>query len=193
MNTKFVLDKKNLELKVKYIEKSLEPFINQILLPDPKISASLFKGKSKNANHLIEFLDKSIDNFICKSNEISLEYPEIQMDILNEIKHFKEHGNKLNEASKEFLSDPTSSKKRTSMGNRAKQVLNSVARLLAIIDMIDSYLISKVTEKMQKLLICMKSSKNEEEFLSYFTNYGQNLKDLLNLTFNTLKVISSLF
>lgn len=38
------LDKRDLEKKVKQIEDSLKPFIDQVVTPDPKFSSQISKG-----------------------------------------------------------------------------------------------------------------------------------------------------
>lgn len=67
------------------------------------------------------------------------------------------------------------------MGSNARILLSSVARLLAIADMIDSYKASSLVDEMFKSLGAMKMAKKESEFLAHFRSYGENLRDLLNL------------
>ena len=178
--SKIVLDKANLDIKTKKIEQSLLPWINQLVKPDPKFSAWIPKGKSKSIPFLLSILIESIDTFALKSNEIADEFPEIQKELKKELANVKDCGNKTIEASNKFTSEPTVSEKRISLSVNAQKLLCAVARVLAIVDLIDEQSIVRYIEAMLKTLMIMKKCKKDSEFMTHFKEYGQNLKNLLN-------------
>jgi len=185
----FFLDKNDLDNRVRQIEKSLEPFITQILEPNPKFSAQIKKGQSRNVHNLVRFLNESIENFLFHSKEISQEFPSIQIQLNAEIESVKSKGNEALRVSSIFASDPISSSKRKDMGLAQRDLLNAVARLLAIADMIDEYSIVRIIDKLQKIVNNMKQATKEDEFLVHYKGYAENLKDLLNLSHNKQEVI----
>lgn len=184
----FILDKKNLENRVEKIKKSLEPFINQLLTPNPKFSALLKKGQSRNVHNLVKFLNESIDNFTKHSNQLVVDYPDIKDDLEKEINNFKSKGEVSLRLSKAFADEPLSSQSRKEMANAQRELLNAVARLLAISDMIDEFSVIRVIETIQKTIVTMKKTTKEEEFISVFKSYTNVLRDLFNLTSDKDKV-----
>jgi hypothetical protein len=178
----FFIDKTDLESRVKIIEKSLEPFIAQILEPNPKFSAQIKKGQSRNVHNLVRFLNESIQNFLLHSQEISKEFPSIQNQLNAEIDRVKSTGNEALRVSDIFARDPVSSSKRKEMGLAQRDLLNAVARLLSIADMIDEFSVVRIVDKLQKIVSNMKNAKKEDEFLQHYKGYAENLKDLLNLS-----------
>ena len=178
----FTLNSNDLELRVKLIEKSLEPFINQMLMPNPHYSAQIKKGHSRNIQNLVTFLNDSINNFIKHSNHICNEYPSLKIELSKEINNLKAKGDEAIKESGLFANDPLSSSRRKEMANGQKNLLHAVARLLAIADMIDEYSIVKIIDRIQIVVNSMKKTTNEDEFLKHYKSYAENLKDLLNLT-----------
>ena len=178
----FFIDKTDLESRVKIIEKSLEPFIAQILEPNTKFSAQIKKGQSRNVHNLVRFLNESIQNFLLHSQEISKEFPSIQNQLNAEIDRVKSTGNEALRVSDIFARDPVSSSKRKEMGLAQRDLLNAVARLLSIADMIDEFSVVRIVDKLQKIVSNMKNAKKEDEFLQHYKGYAENLKDLLNLS-----------
>lgn len=75
------------------------------------------------------------------------------------------------------------------MGSQARILLNSVARLMAIADMIDSLTAHSLIDSMFRFLGAMKMAKSEKEFLAHFRAYGENLRDLLNISPKFIQVI----
>jgi hypothetical protein len=185
----FFIDKTELETRVKIIEKSLEPFIAQILEPNPKFSAQIKKGQSRNVHNLVRFLNESIENFLLHSQEISKEFPSIQNQLNAEIDRVKSTGNEALRVSDIFARDPVSSSKRKEMGLAQRDLLNAVARLLSIADMIDEFSVIRIVDKLQKIVNNMKNAKKEDEFLQHYKGYAENLKDLLNLSHSKHEVV----
>ena len=178
----FTLNSAELEMRVKLIEKSLEPFINQMLMPNSLVSSQLKKGHSRNVQNLVRFLNDSINNFLIHSNDIANEYPSLKSELSKEIDHLRARGDNAIRMSSLFANDPVSSTTRKEMANAQRDLLNAVARLLAIADMIDEYSIVRIVDKLQLVVSNMKKTTNEEEFLRHYKSYAENLKDLLSLT-----------
>lgn len=204
------LDKRDLEAKVKQIENSLKPFIDQVVTPDPNFSSQIpkgyfkisyfiswitiifliyFQGKSKNAHSLVNILAESISNFLECANGLCIDYPDVKDDLNQEINKIRDVSQSLLSSAKEFAIEPFSMQKRVYMGSQARILLNSVARLMAIADMIDSLTAHSLIDTMFRFLGAMKMAKSEKEFLAHFRAYGENLRDLLNISPKFIQVI----
>lgn len=174
---------KNFEEKFEFILESLEPLINQILVPDAKFTLS---GKSRSARHLIKFLKKSLDEFANKSAEISLELSNYKPELGEEIARFRNAGAALTQTAVDFVQDPLNAKKRILMGNQAKPVLVSLARILTLFDLIDQKTLVMVVHEMSRILKKMKLSVSESDFISEFKTYGKKMKEFLDLSQNVI-------
>lgn len=179
--TAFRLDKRDLERKVKLVEDLRKPFIDQMVTPDPNFSAQMPKSRTRNAQTLVQNLSDAISQLLNTSHQLCLDYPELKADLSLEINKIKDISQKVIDSSYEFANDSSSSQKRVYMGNNARILLSSVARLLAIAEMIDSFSIMSIVEKMQKILETMKLTKTEKEFLAIFKTYDENVKSVLNM------------
>lgn len=89
----------------------------------------------------------------------------------------------------EFVKEPYSSQKRAKMGSQARALLLAIARLMTLVDMIDSYSAGSLVDFMLKNLGKMKLARNQKDFLALFHEYGQYLRDLLNIMPSILQVI----
>lgn len=179
-------DRARLEAKTKRIEESLLPLIRQLVKPDPNYSAHMAKGRSKSVTYLLDHLIDSIDSFVKNSNQIAQEYPEIQTELKKEIKCFKDMGNVTVESSHEFATDPYDTSKRKKLSENAQRLLCTVARILALADLIDNQSIVRYIENMLNALELMRNVKTESEFVKHFKYYGENLKHLLNHLSNSV-------
>lgn len=185
---RFVINKKDLETRTKQIEQSLQPLINHILTPDPNFSSHLLKGRSKNAHHLVDYLEKSIREFLDKSCEISAEYPDVKLEIDAEIENVRQKGLKAIEASNLFAHEPYSSHFRRQMGNASNDLLKAVGRLLAIADMIEEYHLNQLILVIETDIYNMKESTTFEEFVRNFISYSHNLKTLVGISDKLVRV-----
>jgi hypothetical protein len=189
----FAVDKARLNQRTKEIEHSLFPWINQLVQPDPRVSASICKGKSKNVSFLVNFLIDSIDKFVLKGNEIAGDFGiEIEAELRKEITSVKECGNKTIEAAYKFATEPTVPEKRVTVSANAEKLLRGVARVLAIADFIDTQSIVGFVRSMLEILGLMRGSSNDYAFMHNFKTYTQELKHLLNHLNKTLEVILQL-
>lgn len=125
-------------------------------------------------------MSESISEFLKVASTLCIDYPDVKGDLNLEISKVREVSEKLVAAANDFANEPYSTQKRVYMGSHARILLNSVARLMAIADMIDSIAAHLLVESMLKSLGAMKMARTDREFLSLFREYGENLRDLLN-------------
>ena len=173
----------NFEEKFNFILKSLEPLINQILVPDAKFALN---GKSHSARHLIKFLNKSLEEFANKSAEISLELSTYKLELGEEISKFRKAGAILTQTAVDFVADPLNAKKRILLGNQSKPVLVSLARILALFDLIDQKTLLMVVHEMRRILKIMKLTVSEKDFIYEFKSYGKQMKEFLDTSQNVI-------
>ena len=200
---------KQFETKLKQIEKNLEPLINQITSPS---SGQFGSNKSLSAQKLVDILNDSIVNFLTASenilNEETSSYLIAEFQIGEELNKFRLSSNQMIQISKMFSTDPSSSDRRLQMIQKARELLSSVsvnfwilsstkiksliytqvARILAIADLIDLNSIQILSEKIYENLNKMKNSRDQEELMLNFKNYGVNFKELINFTKKAMNV-----
>lgn len=177
-----------LSFQSKTVESLIGPIISQLnqlnLASNPQTSSTLFKrkkGTSKKANHLVDSLIKSIELFMHHANDMAQENAAYREDIMQCIEHIRQHGNMTIEASRDFSLDPLSVQKRLHMVKISKDLLNSIAVLLQIGDLIDSNLLMQCIQRVQQDLLKLKQSNNQDELAANFKDYGSDLIDLTNL------------
>ena len=134
-----------------------------------------------NAHSLVKFLSDSISHFLDAARSLCNDYPDVRADLNAEINKISDVSASLQAAATEFANEPYSSQKRVFMGSQARVLLMAVARLMTIVDMIDSFTAASLIEQMFKGLGAMKMARGEKEFLALFHAYGQSLRDLLNI------------
>ena len=103
---------KNLEIKTRTVEKTLEPLVMQVTTLVSSKSPTKKKGKSKRAIVLVAAVERATQNFVEKGEMIALEYPEIKTDMLQCVEEVRATGEMMSATAKEFANDPCSSVKR---------------------------------------------------------------------------------
>jgi len=189
--SRFTIDKRNLEERIRQIEASLQPLINHMVTPNEEISMYLKTGKSKNVHNLVEFLSESVTHFTQQTNSLSDEYPEIKVELNLEINRFKTNGNKAIHAAAEFAQNPSKLQTRKSLADASRDLLTALARILALVGMIDEHLLMEIVENLKASLVKLKSSRDESDFMQHLNNYTQSLKDFISLSDRTVKVNNS--
>ena len=177
-----------LSFQSKTVEGLIQPILNQLnnlnLASNPQTASTLIKrkkGTSKKANYLVESLIKSIELFLHHANDLIQENSEYRDDIIRCINEIRQNGNLMIESSRDFAQDPLSVQKRLHMVKISKDLLNSIANLLQIGDLIDSNLLLRSIQIVQQDLINLKQSNNQDELTLNFKNYGRDLVDLTTL------------
>ena len=74
----FTWNPKNLEIKTRTVEKTLEPLVLQVTTLVSSKSPQKKKGKSKKAIVLVAAVERATQNFVEKGELIALEHPEIK-------------------------------------------------------------------------------------------------------------------
>lgn len=83
----------------------------------------------------------------------------------------------------------TSSDKRVKLVRIARDLLNSVTRIMAVADILDSKKSARIRKDMERELAFMQSSLNQQELLEHFKAYGEFYKEMMDFTSTTIQVI----
>lgn len=183
----FRIDKRDLEAKVNAIQESLRPLIDKLVTPDLNYKRPV--GMARDGQQLVRTLSESVEEFLNVCRQLTVDYADVKDDLEPEISRVREVADQAIKASSDFVAEASSSQRRTNMQSNARKLLNSVARMLALADMIDAYiLVTRLIETMKQLLVKMKAAKTNEQFMEHFKAYGQHLKELLNFTSKAIQV-----
>ena len=108
----FTWNPKNLEIKTRTVEKTLEPLVLQVTTLVSSKSPQKKKGKSKRAIVLVAAVEKATQNFVERGEVIAMEHPEIKHEMLACVEEVRSTGELMSTTAKEFANDPCSSVKR---------------------------------------------------------------------------------
>ena len=106
---------KNLEIKTRSVEKTLEPLVMQVTTLVSSKSPQKKKGKSKRAHVLVAAVERATANFVERGQLIARENPEIEPEMLQAVDEVRHTGDKMSETARDFATDPCSSAKRGGM------------------------------------------------------------------------------
>ncbi|GFT61638.1 catenin alpha [Nephila pilipes] len=179
-------DPKNLEIRTRTVEKTLEPLVIQLLNPikvttlvNTKGPSKKKKGRSKRAHILVAAVEKATENFITKGEEIARENPDIQPEMLLAVDEVKKTGEVMSKSSREFAEDPCSSVKRGTMVRAARNLLCAVTRLLILADMVDVHRLLKSLRSVEDDLDKVKNASSQSELMKSFQDFGKNTAELI--------------
>ncbi|PVD30378.1 hypothetical protein C0Q70_09643 [Pomacea canaliculata] len=186
MSTSAVLqikwDPKNLEIRTKSVEKTLEPLVTQVTtLVNQSGPSNKKKGRSKKAHILSAAVQKATENFIIKGEEIAEENPEVRADMIAAIEEVRTTGEAMNDASQDFAADPCSSVKRGAMVRAARALLSAVTRLLILADMVDVYLLLKSGHSVEDDLEHIMNATSQQGLMDGFRAFGKSVAELSQL------------
>lgn len=136
-------------------------------------------GRSKRAQVLVAAVEKATENFITNGEEIARENDDFRDKMTEAVNEVRDAGQKMSEASRQFAEDPCSSAKRGQMVREARNLLNRVAGLLILADMIDVNNLLKSLEAVEGDLKNVVNSNNQEELLKNFNEFGRKANDLI--------------
>jgi catenin alpha len=105
----------NLDIKSKSVEKTLEPLVLQVTTLVSSKSPAEKKGKSKRAQVLVAAVERATANFVERGQQIALENPEIEAEMIQAVQEVQETGEAMGNSAREFATDPCSSSKRGNM------------------------------------------------------------------------------
>ncbi|XP_033757398.1 catenin alpha-2-like isoform X1 [Pecten maximus] len=172
-------DPKNLEIRTKSVEKTLEPLVTQVTtLVNQKSPSNKKKGRSKKAHILSAAVQRATENFIAKGHEIANENPDIRADLIAALDEVKKTGEEMRDASQDFAADPCSSMKRGAMVRAARALLSAVTRLLILADMVDVHLLMKSLRLVEGDLDRVRNAASQQELMDGFKDLGESLADL---------------
>ncbi|CAG5128050.1 unnamed protein product [Candidula unifasciata] len=172
-------DPKNLEIRTKSVEKTLEPLVTQVTtLVNQNGPSNKKKGRSRKAHVLSATVQKATENFIIQGKQIAQDFPEVENDILAAVEEVRKTGEAMYDASQEFAADPCSSVKRGAMVRAARALLSAVTRLLILADMIDVHLLLKTLHSVGDDLDRIKNATSQQELLDGFREFGRSVAEL---------------
>lgn len=172
-------DPRNLEIRTKSVEKTLEPLVTQVTtLLNQNGPSKKKKGRSKKAHVLSAAVQKATEHFMQSGEEIANENPEIRNDLLAAIEEVKVTGEVMRVASIEFANDPCSSVKRGAMVRAARALLSAVTRLLILADMVDVHLLLKSLRIVEDDLDRIRNAQNQQDLMNSFGDFGRSLFEL---------------
>jgi len=172
-------DPKNLEIRTKSVEKTLEPLVTQVTtLVNQNGPSNKKKGRSKKANVLSAAVQKATEHFIIQGDQIAHDFPEVEHDMLAAIDEVRKTGETMDDASQDFAADPCSSAKRGAMVRAARALLSAVTRLLILADMVDVHLLLKSLHTVETDLDHIKNATSQQELNDAFRVFGQSLAEL---------------
>ncbi|XP_013405995.1 catenin alpha-2 isoform X4 [Lingula anatina] len=173
-------DPKNLEIRTKSVEKTLEPLVTQVTtLVNQKGPSKKKKGRSKKAHVLSAAVQKATENFIVRGREIAEENPEVRNEMLAAVDEVTKTGDQMRTSSQEFADDPCSSMKRGAMVRAARALLSAVTRLLILADMVDVHLLLKSLRIVEDDLERIRNATSQQELMKEFKEFGKNVVDLV--------------
>jgi len=170
---------KNLEIKTRTVEKTLEPLVMQVTTLVSSKSPQKKKGKSKRAHVLVAAVEKATANFVERGEMIAMENPDIKVEMLAAVEEVKSTGAIMSSAAREFANDPCSSVKRGNMVRASRNLLSAVTRLLILADMIDVHLLLKKLRRVEDDLEYLKSVSSQAELMDGMNRFGKSAADLM--------------
>lgn len=178
----FRWDPKNLEIRTKSVERTLEPLVTQVTsLVNHKAPSARRKGRSRRAHVLVESVRQATENFLQRGEEIANENPEIRTEMWAAIDDVRKTGEELFVASRDFADDPCSAEKRANMVRAARALLSAVTRLLILADMVDVHLLLKSLRLVETNLEAIRASENQQELMQRWNEFGENVVGLIDL------------
>jgi len=172
-------DPKNLEIRTKSVEKTLEPLVTQVTtLVNQNGPSNKKKGRSKKAHVLSAAVQKATENFIIQGEHIAHDFPDVEHDMLIAIDEVRKTGETMDDASQDFAADPCSSAKRGAMVRAARALLSAVTRLLILADMVDVHLLLKSLHTVEDDLDHIKNATSQQELNDAFREFGRSMAEL---------------
>ncbi|XP_052252345.1 catenin alpha-2-like isoform X1 [Dreissena polymorpha] len=172
-------DPRNLEIRTKSVEKTLEPLVTQVTtLVNQKGPSTKKKGRSKKGHVLAAAVQRATQNFVESGEEIANENPDVKEDMLAAVDEVRSTGAAMGVASEEFAADPCSSMKRGAMVRAARSLLSAVTRLLILADMVDVHLLLKSLRVVENDLDRIRNASSHQELMDSFKEFGKSVVEL---------------
>jgi hypothetical protein len=170
------------------IENSLRPFIENATVPNE----SNPRSSAKNLKQLVIHLINSAEAFMNVATDVFKDHVETQPKIINELDRLSLAIAQTVTTSKEFTREPCSIEKRVKLIGNARYLLSSIARIMAIADMISNKTNSfhDIKLSLERELTNMQLANNNESLNESFQSYTQSFNDLMKFTSQQIEVNS---
>ena len=177
----FRWDPSNIRITSLAVEKTLEPLVTQITTLVNKTGPSNQpRGQSKKAHVLVATMERAIDIFVQKGQEIAAESPTMFHELNAAIDDIRSTGRQMSMMSREFVQDPCSSVNRANIVKAARPLLLAVTRLLIVADMVDVQRLLDSLKIVEKDLINLKNASSQQEVIDSKENLWNNTDRLIN-------------
>lgn len=176
----FRWDPNNIKIRSLTVEKTLEPLVTQVTTLVNKTGPSTQrKGQSTRADVLVATMERAIEVFIQKGQEIASENPNLAHELHAAIEDIRTTGKQMSMVSRVFAEDPCSSAKRADIIKAARPLLLAVTRLLIVADMIDVQRLLNSLKVVENDLQTLKYASSQQEVLDSRDTFWNNTDRLL--------------
>lgn len=180
MGATFRWDPNNIKIRSLTVEKTLEPLVTQVTTLVNKTGPSnQKKGQSKKADVLVATMEKAIEIFIRKGQEIAAENPGMSNELNAAIEDVRKTGQHMSLMSRKFAEDPCSSAKRADIIKAARPLLLAVTRLLIVADMIDVQRLLSSVKVVENDIMILKNASSQQEVLNSRDAFWTNTDRLI--------------
>lgn len=180
-NVPFRWDPSNIRITSLAVEKTLEPLVTQITTLVNKTGPSdQRKGQSKRAEVLVATMERAVEFFLLKGQEIASETTTMFGELNAAIDDIRNTGHHMSSMSRKFVEDPCSSTNRADIVKAARPLLLSVTRLLIVADMIDVQRLLDSLKVVENDLNSLKNASSQQEVLDSKDSLWNNTERLIN-------------
>lgn len=177
----FRWDPNNIKIRSLTVERTLEPLVTHVTtLVNNTGPSEQRKGQSKPAHVLVATMEKAIEIFIQKGQEIAAENPGMALEFNAAIEDVRRTGQHMSQMSRTFAQDPCSTAKRADIIKAARPLLLAVTRLLVVADMIDVQRLLNSLQDVENYLSILKNASGQQEVIDSRDIFMTNSDKLLN-------------
>lgn len=179
-NEPFRWDPNNIRIRSLTVEKMLEPLVSQITTLVNKNGPSEHKkGQSKRADVLVSTMERAIEIFISKGQEIAAENPTMASELEAAIADVTKTGQYMSLVSRRFVADPCSNARRIDIVKAARPLLLAVTRLLIVADMIDVQRLLNSLKIVEDSITALKNAFSQQEVVDSRDSFWSNTDRLI--------------
>ena len=177
----FRWDPSNIRITSLAVEKTLEPLVTQITTLVNKTGPSnQARGQSKKAAVLVATMERAIEIFMHKGQEIASESATMFYELNAAIEDIRATGQQMSLMSREFVQDPCSSANRANIIKAARPLLLAVTRLLIVADMVDVQRLLDSLKIVENDLANLKNASSQQEVIDSKDSLWNNTDRLIN-------------
>lgn len=170
----------NIRITSLAVERTLEPLVTQITTLVNKTGPSNQpKGQSKKAEVLIATMERAVEIFIKKGQEIAAESTTMFNELNAAIEDIRITGHHMSMMSRKLVEDPCSSANRAEIVKAARPLLLAVTRLLIVADMVDVQRLLDSLKLVETDLANLKNASSQQEVLDSKDSLWNNTDKLI--------------